>query len=72
MPYSSPQKSSANTKSRSDRTPARTLRKRMSEPILCVDTSEIRDGKLEEPKTAMNELVEFVGMNEPRLIRYNL
>ena len=44
----------------------------MSEPILSVDTSEIRDGKLEELKTAMYELVEFAGMNEPRLIAYNV
>jgi hypothetical protein len=44
----------------------------MSEPILYVDTSEIREGKLEELKTAMKELVEFVETNEPRLIAYNV
>jgi hypothetical protein len=44
----------------------------MSEPILYVDTSEIREGKLEELKTAMNELVEFVETNEPGLIAYNV
>jgi quinol monooxygenase YgiN len=42
------------------------------EPILYVDTSEIREGKLEELKTAMKELVEFVETNEPRLIAYNV
>lgn len=40
----------------------------MSEPIVYVDNSEIRDGKLEELKTALNELVEFVEANEPQLI----
>jgi quinol monooxygenase YgiN len=44
----------------------------MSEPIVYVDQSEIRDGKLDDLKTAMNELVEFVEANEPRLIAYNV
>ena len=44
----------------------------MSEPIVYIDTSEIREGKLEELKTAMNELVKFVEANEPRLIAYNV
>jgi hypothetical protein len=37
----------------------------MSEPILHIDTSDIREGKLEELKTAMNELVEFVEERAP-------
>jgi quinol monooxygenase YgiN len=44
----------------------------MSELVVYVDTSEIRAGKLEELKTAMKELVEFVEANEPRLIAYNV
>lgn len=44
----------------------------MSEPIVYIDSSEIREGKLEELKTSMNELVEFVEANEPRLIAYNV
>ena len=44
----------------------------MSEPIVYIDTSEIRAGKLEELKTAMKELVKFVEANEPRLIAYNV
>ena len=44
----------------------------MSEPIVYIDSSEIREGKLEELKTAMNGLVEFVEANEPRLIAYNV
>ena len=44
----------------------------LSEPIIYVDQSEIRDGKLQALKTAMNELVEFVKTNEPQLIAYNV
>ena len=44
----------------------------MSEPIIYIDQSEIREGKLEELKTAMNELVELIEANEPQLIAYNL
>jgi hypothetical protein len=42
----------------------------MSEPIVYVDTSEIREGKLPQLKAAMNELVQFVDANEPQLISY--
>jgi hypothetical protein len=42
----------------------------MPEPIVYIDTSEIREGKLEELKAAMKELVEFVESNEPQLISY--
>ena len=44
----------------------------MSEPTIYIDQSEIREAKLEELKTAMNELVEFVEVNEARLIAYNV
>jgi quinol monooxygenase YgiN len=44
----------------------------MSEHIVYIDCSEIREGRLEELKTAMNELVELVEANEPRLITYNV
>jgi quinol monooxygenase YgiN len=44
----------------------------MSEPIVSIDSSEIHEGRLEELKTAMKELVEFVDANEPRPIAYNL
>jgi quinol monooxygenase YgiN len=43
----------------------------MSEPIVYIDSSEIREGKLEELKAAVRELVEFVHANEPRLLSYN-
>lgn len=44
----------------------------MSDPIIYIDTSEIREGKLEELKTAINDLVEFVDANEPQAIAYNV
>jgi hypothetical protein len=40
------------------------------EPIVYIDRSEILDGKLEELKGGINELVEFVDAHEPRLISY--
>jgi quinol monooxygenase YgiN len=44
----------------------------MSDMILYVDTSEVREGALEELKPAIRELVDFVEANEPRLIAYNV
>ena len=43
----------------------------MDEPIVAIDTSEIREGRLEEVKVAIRELAEFVDANEPRPIAYN-
>jgi hypothetical protein len=40
--------------------------------IVYVDTSEVREGALEELKAGMKELVDFVEANEPRLIAYNV
>jgi quinol monooxygenase YgiN len=40
--------------------------------ILYVDTSDVRDGALEELKNAIEGLVEFVESNEPQLIAYNI
>ena len=42
----------------------------MSHPLVYVDTSEVRDGALDELKDAIRELAEFVEENEPRLISY--
>jgi hypothetical protein len=42
----------------------------MSEPIVYIDTSEIRAGKLPQVKAAMKELAALVEANEPRLISY--
>ena len=44
----------------------------MSDEIVYVDTSDVREGALEELKAAMKELVDFVEANEPRLIAYNV
>jgi quinol monooxygenase YgiN len=44
----------------------------MSDMILYVDTSDVREGALEELKPAIRELVDFVEANEPRLIAYNV
>ncbi|HKE53307.1 MAG TPA: hypothetical protein VKC55_00885 [Actinomycetota bacterium] len=43
----------------------------MNEPIVAVDTSEVREGRLDEVKTAIERLAEFVDANEPRPIAYN-
>lgn len=44
----------------------------MSEPIIFIDRSEIRDGKLDELKLAIHDLVKFVEANEPRPIAYDV
>jgi hypothetical protein len=44
----------------------------MSEPLVYVDTSEVREGALEELKGAIGELVAFVEKNEPELISYSV
>jgi hypothetical protein len=44
----------------------------MSQPIVYVDTSEVRDGCLQELKAAMDDLARFVEANEPQLLAYNV
>jgi hypothetical protein len=44
----------------------------MSQPIVYVDTSEVRPGRLAELKAAMNDLARFVQANEPQLFAYNV
>ncbi|WP_228500369.1 hypothetical protein [Nocardioides agariphilus] len=43
-----------------------------SQPIVYVDTSGVREGRLEELKVAMNDLAEFVEASEPRLLAYQV
>jgi hypothetical protein len=43
----------------------------MFEPIVYVDVSEIRPGKLDELKAAIGELAAFIQANEPALVAYN-
>lgn len=42
------------------------------QPIVYVDTSEVRIGRLKELKSAMIDLSEFVEANEPQLLAYNV
>lgn len=44
----------------------------MSKTIIIIDTSEVKEGKLEDLKAAMNDLVEFTKMNEPNMIAYDV
>ena len=44
----------------------------MSQPLVYVDTSEVRAGKLPELKAAIKELAEFVDENEPQLVSYSV
>jgi hypothetical protein len=39
--------------------------------ITYVDTSDVREGALEELKAAIKDLADFIEANEPRLIAYN-
>ena len=43
----------------------------MSDTIVYIDTSDVREGALEELKAAVEELVVFVQESEPRLLAYN-
>jgi hypothetical protein len=45
---------------------------RTSNVILYVDTSDVREGALEELKPGMRRLVDFVEANEPQLVAYNV
>ena len=44
----------------------------MSDPIVFVDTSDIREGKVEELRRAVAELAEFVEANEADTISYQV
>jgi quinol monooxygenase YgiN len=44
----------------------------MSEPIISLDTSLISEGRLDELRMAVAELVDFVRSNEPRPIVYQV
>jgi hypothetical protein len=44
----------------------------MPEPIVVVDSSEIREGKLEDLKVALRELAAFVEANEAAPLAYNV
>jgi len=44
----------------------------MKESIFYVDISEVREGKLPELKTAIDELIDFIKENVPRIIFYSV
>jgi quinol monooxygenase YgiN len=44
----------------------------MPTPLIVVDTSEVHDGRLEELRAAVAELVEFVEANEAEPLAYNV
>jgi hypothetical protein len=44
----------------------------MTAPIVYVDTSEVRAGRLAELRAAMAELTDFVEANEARLLAYHV
>jgi hypothetical protein len=44
----------------------------MSQPLVYVDTSDVRVGALEEVKGAIGELADFVEQNELEFISYNV
>lgn len=44
----------------------------MSGPIVIIDSSEVREGKLEELKAVICEMVEFVEANEARPISFSV
>jgi quinol monooxygenase YgiN len=44
----------------------------MPNAIVYIDTSDVREGALEQLREGMKELVAFVDANEPQLIAYNV
>ena len=44
----------------------------MSPPLVYVDTSEVREGALDDLKAAIEDLVAFIEANEPRIIAYSV
>jgi len=44
----------------------------MSQPLVYVDTSDVRAGMLPQLKAAIKELAEFVEENEPQLVCYSV
>jgi hypothetical protein len=44
----------------------------MSQPLVYIDTSEVRAGALGELKVAIEELVAFIDANEPRILTYHV
>ncbi len=43
-----------------------------ADPIVAIDSSEIREGKIDELRAGLTELVEFVEANEVEVIAYSI
>jgi hypothetical protein len=44
----------------------------MSSPLVYIDTSDVREGALDELKGAIRDLVQFVDANVPQILAYNV
>ena len=44
----------------------------MSQPLVYVDRSAVREGALEQVKGAIGELADYIEKNEPQLVAYNV
>ena|SRR5215216_5868167 len=44
----------------------------MSPPLIYIDTSDVREGALEELKSAIGDLTDFVESHEPRIVAYSV
>jgi hypothetical protein len=44
----------------------------MARPLVYVDTSEVREGALEELERAIAELADFIEENEPQILAYHV
>jgi hypothetical protein len=44
----------------------------LAQPLVYVDTSEVREGALEDLKGAIDELAEFIETNVPEVLAYNV
>jgi len=42
----------------------------MSQPLIYIDTSDVREGALEELKSAIADLTDFVASHEPEIVSY--
>jgi quinol monooxygenase YgiN len=51
---------------------AKRTRGDMSGALIYVDTSEVREGAVEELREAIKELVEFIDANEPQIVAYSV
>ena len=45
-------------------------RRQMSKPLVYVDTSDVHEGALEELKSSIGELTDFVESHEPQIVSY--